>query len=129
MHITLSFDLQTDDTNKRTYLRSALERYGWKRLGGSVFRYPTDNREPDWLNDVGPSVAFFRSYCLKNAITVKYFTIDASGAAFVDHSDAEALLGNQPLAGNDLNLATPTNGQSSVKALKDFADGMTTAAP
>jgi hypothetical protein len=42
MPITLSYDLQTDDANHRTYIRSMFERFGWRRLGGSVFRYETE---------------------------------------------------------------------------------------
>jgi CRISPR-associated endonuclease Cas2 len=75
--ITISYDLKTDDPNQRNYLRSMLERFGWKRLGGSVFRYPAESgQEEDWMNRVIPALMFFRSYILKNNIEIKFFTLD-----------------------------------------------------
>jgi hypothetical protein len=49
MPITISYDLQTDDTNHRNYIRSMFERFGWKRLGGSVLRYEVTDDQEDWL--------------------------------------------------------------------------------
>jgi hypothetical protein len=63
MPITISYDLKTEDTNHRNYIRSMFERFGWKRLGGSVLRYEVgENEEEDWLNDVVPALMLFRSY-------------------------------------------------------------------
>jgi len=67
MPITLSYDLRGAHPNRRNYLRSMLERFGWRRLGGSVFRYSgrhgkaTGTTQQDWLNDVAPSIMLFRS--------------------------------------------------------------------
>ncbi len=63
MPITLSYDLQNATPNQRNYVRSMFERYGWKRLGGSVFRYGGRSinhvTHEDWLNDVAPALMFF----------------------------------------------------------------------
>jgi hypothetical protein len=37
MPVTVSYDLADADYNDRNYVRSMFERFGWKRLGGSVF--------------------------------------------------------------------------------------------
>lgn len=117
MAITLSYDLVTDNANHRNYLRSMLERFGWTRLGGSVFRYDGRDiggtREPDWLNDVAPSLMFFRTYTLRHGILIKFLTIDASSVAMIDHSDPQATYGVQPEPSNALTLRAPTNAQSS----------------
>jgi hypothetical protein len=69
MPITLSYDLQDATPNQRNYVRNALERFGWKRLGGSVFRYDglrvARGRplEEDWLNEVIPSLIFCAHTC------------------------------------------------------------------
>jgi hypothetical protein len=132
MPLTLTYDIQTADTNKQNYVRSALERFGWRRLGGSVFRYGADFlelAEEDWLNHVIPSLMFFRCYLKKNSITLTKFTIDTHGASFFDASDVNSVLGRGIQTGTELDLRTPTNPQSGVKALKDFVDGCTSAAP
>lgn len=125
MPITLSYDLRTQDANHRTYVRSMLERFGWRRLGGSVFRYdgrqtPIGTLEEDWLSDVVPSIMFFRSFLLRNNIDLVFMTLDTNSVAHIDHSDAALTFGNLPLSGNDLNLVQPTNGQSSVQRIQQF---------
>lgn len=128
MPVTLSYDIRTDDPNQRSYLRSMLERFGWTRLGGSVFRYDgrqigrTRNREEDWLNDVAPSLMFFRSYCLHHNIEVRFFTLDAASVARVDNSDPAAPYGNQPLDSANIGLRAPTNTQSSADRIRRFLD-------
>lgn len=122
MAITLSYDLITDDANHRTYIRSMFERFGWTRLGGSVFRYEKGSKQEDWLNEVAPSIVLFRSYVLANNITVRFFTLDAVSVARIDHSDPGKLLGSQPLLGKDIPLHTPTNPQSSIKRLRRALD-------
>lgn len=117
--ITLSYDLQTDDNNHRNYLRSALERFGWQRVGGSVFRYE-DNDYDDWLNRIVPSLMFFRSYILAMDIHLRFFTLDANSTTFLDHSDPAQPLGSPPDTGNGINLVAPTNNQSSERKLRDF---------
>ena len=125
MPVTLSYDLRTDDANQRSYVRSMLERFGWRRLGGSVFRYegrqvPGGILEEDWLNDVVPSLMFFRSYILKNNIELRFMTLDTNSIARIDSSDPIVTFGNQPLDGSSLDLLTPTNAQSSVTRIRKF---------
>jgi hypothetical protein len=127
MPVTISYDLTNIDNNKRTYIRSMLERFGWKRLGGSVFRYSVINNEEEWLNDIAPSIMFFRSYIRKYGIEVKYFTLDTQSVAHIDHSDPTATLGEQPLAGGSLTLRAPTNVQSAEKEIRQFVDAAVAA--
>ena len=110
-----------------------LERFHWRRLGGSVFRYEgirtTSGLYEDWLNHVAPALSFFRAYILKHGLTLTYFTIDAGGTSFLDMSDPTQPLGTLPVAGATLPLATPTNAQSSETALRNFVDSLTAAVP
>jgi len=125
MPVTLSYDLQTDDVNQRTYIRSMLERFGWQRLGGSVFRYPGAGGDEDWLNQVVPSLMFFRSYILAKGITLRFFTLDASSISFVDQSDPVGVFGAPPVSGAALPLVQPTNNQSSVGAIQALVNAAT----
>jgi hypothetical protein len=83
MAITLSYDLSDADSNQRNYIRSMLERFRWRRLGGSVFRYEgrdiDGKSQEDWLNDVIPALMFLRSYAVKKEITFKFFTLYGCG--------------------------------------------------
>jgi len=107
------------------------ERFGWRRLGGSVFRYAGRKikgvMQEDWLNDVAPAVMFFRSYVLGNSIQVKSFTLDAMSVSRVDCSVAPHF-GRRPRNGTALSLKRPTNAQSSEKKLRDFVDAAIAAA-
>ena len=122
MPVTISYDLETPDNNQRNYIRSMFERFGWLRLGGSVFRYEgrkiKKTLQEDWLNDVVPSLMFFRSYILRNNIKVKYFTLDSSSVARLDFSDIDLPLGSNIEDGDSLKLREPTNVQSSVKTIQ-----------
>ena len=126
MPITLSYDLKGASAHHTNYLRSMLERFAWKRLGGSVFRYEgrriNGRLEEDWLNDVAPSLMFFRSYTVKHGIPIKFFTLDTSSVSRIDHSDPQARLGRRPFAGTTLKLVEPTNPTSSQKRIRDFVD-------
>ncbi len=128
MPVTLSYDIKTDNNDYRNYVRSMFERFGWRRLGGSVFRY--DGRkvsgalQEDWLNDVVPAIMFFRSYVLKNSIKIGFFTMDTMSVTRV-----EAGFGRRPRTGANLSLKNPTNPRSSVKAIKDFIDAAIAASP
>lgn len=132
MAITISYDLTTGNNNHRTYLRSMLERFGWARLGGSVFRYEgrssaSGSNEEDWLNDVIPALMFFRSYILKHKIKLKFFTLDTFSVSRLDHSDPQALLGEKPLSGGALKLFSPSNPQSAEKTIRSFVDSSASA--
>lgn len=132
MPVTVTYDLANATTNQRTYFRSMLERFHWHRIGGSVFRYDGEpqvdgTREEDWLNHVVPALMFLRAYALNNGITLRFFTLDASSVAFVDHSDPDVLLGRQPQTGPDLPLTQPTNAQSSEQTIRNFVDAATNA--
>ena len=128
MPLTLSYDLTGATGNQRNYVRSMFERFGWKRLGGSVLRY--DGRkikgvlQEDWLNDVVPAIMFFRSYVIKNAIPVGSFTLDAMSVSRV-----ESGFGRLPRTGPKLALKKPTNQQSSARALRAFVDAASAATP
>lgn len=131
--VTLSYDITTPDNNQRTYIRSALERFHWRRLGGSVFRYDgvvvNGERVEDWLNHVIPALAFFRAYVQQHNIALNAFTIDAHSVAMLDLSDPQAPFGAGIQDGTALILATPTNPQSSESALRAFVNGVSAAAP
>lgn len=127
MPVTLSYDIQTNDTNHRNYLRSMLERFGWQRLGGSVFRYKgrlieDGSLHEDWLNDIAPSIMFLRSYILARDIHLRFLTIDAASSSFLDHTDPTAPLGHPPYDGDTLALLPPTNNQSSEQRIRGFVD-------
>lgn len=134
MPVTVSYDISGATSNQRNYIRSAFERFGWKRYGGSVLRYDGNSVSgampyEDWLNNVVPALMFFRSYVLKNRLTLTFFTIDAAGTTFLDHSDPSLPLGVLPTDGRSLSLVPPTNVQSAEQALRDFVDRSTDAAP
>jgi hypothetical protein len=136
MPVTISYDLDSStlSTNDRNYLRSALERFHWKRLGGSVFRYDgiddgNGGRREDWLNHVAPALMFVRSFLQKKSIKLSVLTVDAFSVARVDLSDPAAPYGDAPQPGSSLVLAQPTNAQSSEKALRDFVDACSNASP
>ena len=127
MPLTLSYDIQTQNANDRSYIRSMLERFNWRRLGGSVFRYTGRQMQDgsnyeDWLNDVVPAIMFMRSYVLRHGITLRFLTIDASSVSFLDHTDPKCPLGSPPCGGDKLALVDPTNKQSSERAIRDFVD-------
>jgi hypothetical protein len=107
------------------------ERFGWKRLGGSVFRYGGRKiggvLQEDWLNDVAPAVMFFRSYVLRKSIPVTSFTLDAMSVSRIDYSGVPHF-GRRPRIGTKLSLKKPTNVQSSEKKLRDFVDAAIAAA-
>ena len=135
MPITISYDLSNvQNGNDRTYIRSMLERFNWRRLGGSVFRYEgipdaTGTLQEDWLNHVVPALMFFRSYILAKSITLARFTIDTSSVAHIDQSDPALLLGTPPQIAAALSLVNPTNVQSSEQALRAFITANTAAMP
>lgn len=126
MPITISYDVATNDNNLRNYIRSMLERFHWKRLGGSVFRYDGIENDgvlyEDWLNHVVPSLMFLRSFVLSRGITLKFFTLDASSVSFLDFSEPDIPLGTSPQAGGNLTFAEPGNNQSSVATIRGFMD-------
>ena len=132
MPVTISYDLTTGDNNQRTYIRSMLERFGWRRLGGSVFRYDgvvqgDGSKYEDWLNHVVPSLMFLRSFVLKKQISLNFFTVDATSVSFLDHSDQQMPLGSPPEDGQALSLVSPTNPQSAEQAIRNFVDAATNA--
>ena len=115
--ITVSYDVSRADTNEPSYIRSAFERFGWKRLGGSVFRYEPEYEE-DWLNEGVPALMCFRSYVLARGITITAFTLDSHSVARIDTSDPDQTLGYKPEDGENIQLYPPTNNQSSEKRLR-----------
>ncbi len=122
MPITVSYDLTDADTNERNYIRSMFERFGWERLGGSVFRYEKKDDEEDWLNEVVPALMIFRSYVIAKGIEITFFTLDTHSVARIDWSDSDKLLGDTPEDGDGIALTTPTNNQSSEKRIRRSVD-------
>src|SRR5262245_47777942 len=120
MPITVSYDLAAADPNERNYIRSMFERFGWQRLGGSVFRYQLieGQHEEDWLNDVVPALMLFRSYLVAKNIQLRFFTLDTNSVTRIDHTDPGALLGYSPKDGDKTHLYPPTNTQSSEKRVR-----------
>ena len=120
MAITVSYDLTGASPAERNYIRSMFERFGWKRLGGSVLRYQLieGQDEEDWLNDVVPALMLFRSYLLAKNIKLNFFTLDTSSVTRIDHTDPDALLGYEPRDGEKIYLYTPTNVQSSESRIR-----------
>ena len=107
MPVTISYDFKNAKPNDRTYIRSMRERFGWQRLGGSVFRYPHSAASDtavgeDWLNAVVPALMFFRSFVLHRRLRLTKFTVDASSVSFVDLSDPKSLSHNVCNAGSFL---------------------------
>lgn len=133
MPITISYDVTDIENNDRNYMRSMLERFHWKRLGGSVFRYdglPDDGGklQEDWLNHVIPSLMFLRSFIVKKKVELKFFTIDSASISFLDHSDPALKLGTAPQPGSKVALGTPTNKQSAEGTIRAFIDAAIAAA-
>ena len=134
MPITITYDFAGDIGNHRSWLRSMLERFGFRRLGGSVFRYQgtrdaSGHDTDDWLNHVAPALMLFRSYVVHNGLTLSRFTIDAHSVAFVDLSDAAAPIGTSPCTGAAVALESPTNAQAGEKDLRKFVDDCTATSP
>jgi len=135
MPITISYDLQAHRPKDWNYIRSMLERFGWQRIGGTVFRYDgrvgkdANKLEEDWLNDVVPAMMFFRSYLIRHAIALKYFTLDTNSVARIDTSDHLAVLGTHPLDASALRLCSPTNSTSSEASLCAFVETAVGAIP
>ncbi len=133
MPVTISYDLAKITGNQRSYVRSSFERFGWERLGGSVFRYPRRDRDAleqdDWLNEIIPALMFFRSYIKKNDIQLKKFTIDSLGSSFFEQDDAMHMFGLGLKESQNMADTEPENTQSSVRAIRDFVTQTTNAAP
>ena len=134
MPITVTYDLSGAAANHRSWLRSMLERFGFRRLGGSVFRYDgvpdaQGDRSEDWLKHVAPALTLFRSYVMRNSLSLTRFTVDAQSVAFLDHSDPAALYGDRLHSGATLPLIAPTNSQAGENSVRDFIDGCTAASP
>ena len=132
MPVTLSYDVTNIDNNARNYIRSMLERFHWQRLGGSVFRYDgveqaDGTRYEDWLNHIAPSLMFLRAFLLNRRIALRFLTVDASSISFLDHSDPSIQLGTTPQSGRQVELASPSNDQSSERTIRDFLDAATAA--
>lgn len=126
MPVTLTYDFTSANPNDRTYIRSMFERFNWKRIGGSVFRYSgrivNTVTEEDWLNDVVPALMFFRAYIIKNQMQLSTFTLDTNSISLVDHTDQNFLLGQVPLDSQALQnqFVNPTNTQSSIQTICNF---------
>jgi len=131
MPVTVSYDLSKVSPDDRNYLRSMLERFAWRRLGGSVFRYSGRQRNgdlyEDWLNDVVPALMFFRSFIQERKLKLSHFTVDASSVSFLDLSDPKAPLGKNVLSGSKLRFRKPTNPRSARKTIRQFVNAAASA--
>lgn len=87
MPVTITFDIEEDsinDSNDRTRISAAFQRFGWENIGGSAWRYPalgSDNVSEDWFNHVIPALMYFRSIAEHAGLNVYNFTIDAHSEA------------------------------------------------
>ena len=126
MPIIITYDFEGADPNDHTSLRQMLENFGWRAVGGSVFRYsgrhiPQGFDYEDWLNDVVQSLMFFRSYVRSHRMTLKRFTIDASSTSQIDMSDPARSFGNPPKVGKNIRLRGRLTGPRE-KKLRDFVN-------
>jgi hypothetical protein len=130
MPVTVSYDLSATDTNDRTYIRSMFERFGWRRLGGSVFCYEgmkleDGNLYEEWLNHIVPALMFMRSYIVqRNNLDLSFFTVSATGSSYIDFDDSGDQYGVQPVNGDNIQLQELSNNQSSVQNIRSFVDGV-----
>ena len=134
MPVTITYDLSGDVGNHRSWLRSMLERFGFRRLGGSVFRYQGSPDADgafteDWLNHVAPALMLFRSYVAHHNLTLARFTVDAHSVAFMDLSDPTMPAGAGVQTGADIALSTPTNPQSGEGNVRAFVDACAGVSP
>lgn len=87
MPVTITFDIEdasVRDTNDRSRIFAAFQRFGWENIGGSAWRYPalgSQNVSEDWFNHVIPALMYFRSLVEHAGINVYNFTIDAHSEA------------------------------------------------
>ncbi len=129
MSVTVTYDFRCAKPNQLTTIRSMFERFHWKRLGGSVFRYDgtgePQERMEDWLNHVVPALMFFRSYVMAHEMELTRFTLDSHSVVVIDHSDSTLTFGSVPLDGSNLILKVPSNSQVSEQALRVFVDSAT----
>ncbi len=137
MPVTVSYDLTAvpqQQNNDRTYIRSMFERFHWRRVGGSVFRYdgvpqPDGTRYEDWLNHVAPALMLMRSFLVRRGLQMSFFTIDAASVSFLDQTDPAVLLGTAPTNGADLPLTAPTNPQCPEGDVRGFVEAGINALP
>jgi hypothetical protein len=134
MPVTITYDLRRASTNNTNWLRSMLERFGFRRLGGTVFRYQgaadaDGGSTEDWLNHVAPALMLFRSYVAHHNLTLTRFTVDAHSVAFMDLSDPAFPVGAGVQAGAAIALSTPTNPQSGEATVRDFIDACADVSP
>jgi hypothetical protein len=103
------------------------ERFGWERIGGTAYRYPsldanTDVVE-DWLNQVVPAIMLFRSY-LSNYPQVKLrrFSLHTSSSVGVNASN---FVGRAVVAGSLAANSNPSSpGQFGMQKLEAWLDGI-----
>jgi len=136
MPILFSYDLENAITTDYNRLQSMFERFGWERIGGSCFRYPTlekvkvsrTRRTPkktstipreDWLDAVIPALMCFRAYVRKRKLRISKFSIDS-------HVSTGAK-GEQPRSSNTLILSKPGNNSFGEKNLRDWVNATTQA--
>lgn len=106
--ITLTFDMtkpERENSNAHQYIRSAFERFGWKRVGGTAFVY----RGKDWLNEVIPALMFFRSFIDARQIELTSFTLHSTSYTTRHQVHSE------------LQLKTPKTRQCHADDLQQFA--------
>jgi len=129
MPITLTYDIaksvaaeKNANSRDHAYIRSALERFHWRKIGKSVFLYAgsQDGRE-DWLNHVVPALMFLRAYVVKNEMTLNSFTVQAHSLSWIETPGVPS--------GEELEFATPSDPQSSERDLRAFVNSCTAAAP
>lgn len=128
MPIIVTFDLcgVGADEGHHNYIRSAFERLGWERLGGSAYRYPPissgQSASEDWLNYVAPALMLLRSYAIwaqPHGKSLAKFTVDVhSSSGF----SLQPTVGIPPASGATVPLQQPTVQQFGEKKLREWID-------
>lgn len=124
MPVMFSYNFTGHEGIDNNHIQSMFERFGWKNVGGSCYRYPPLGSDPllteDWLNRVIPALMLFRAYVLKTGVTVSRFSLDAHSSTGHDGKYGDAPVA-QPV------LMAPVNGSFGVKNLEEWLDGVTAA--
>jgi hypothetical protein len=133
MPIIFSYDLENAQTTDHNRMQSMFERFGWERIGGSCYRYPTlpkakknagtstSKASEDWLNQVVPALMCFRAYVLYRSLKLTKHSLDAQTST--------GSHGAQPQSGAELRLDKLGNKTFGAKLLRDWVDTATRGFP
>jgi hypothetical protein len=133
MPIIFSYDLAGIVNADYNRIQSMFERFGWERIGGSCYRYPSLPRVPvhrgarqqppreDWLNNVVPALMCFRAYVLKRGLRLTKHSMDIQTST--------GSHGARIRTANRLQLETPGSAAFGERQLRTWMDAATDAIP